>query len=99
MKLRRDGDLTLEFPLEGARVQCVRVPNIRHWEARMETQAFTWPKVGEFYHVRAVGCSIDPDLLQYYTGVLLREIRNAPHTLLGEPLFEFSCFNLFQGRR
>ncbi len=91
----RDGDLSLGTAKIGAKVRCVKIPDIRLWQERFKLQCFHAPCLGKEYVVRG-----NVLVHQGFGGVLLREIRNPDVVILlasgiplsGEPFFPYSSF-------
>lgn len=87
------GDLTLGTARIGAKVRCVRVPNMGGWDSKL--QSINLPQVGCIYHVRS--CTVCGP----FSGVLLKEISNqqfrvmpGDDTSYAELFFPYDAFNL-----
>jgi hypothetical protein len=92
---KSDGDLTLGTARIGARVRCVRVPNIRLWQDAHTDKEFFIPRVSQLYTVRGNVIAL------FRRGILLKEINNPDVSVLfssgdhivGEPFFTYENFN------
>lgn len=88
-KMYRSGNLTLASAILGAKVRCVKPPDMSYYNEHFSLQAFSLPVIFGVYHVRA---NIQGG------GILLKEIKNPQvrysEMKSGEPCFPYILFDV-----